>query len=383
MKYISLYIALILVVLTLSSCGKNDDKPNCHRTVLVYVAANNNLSGYDAYDLTEMRRAVQEGALNGGRLILFRVNKSESPALYEMDKTGELQLLKQYESTFLSTDPDNFRIVCDDMRRFAPNNQYGLVLWSHASGWLSHSPSTIEVADGPQYSWGSDRSYQMTMPQLRQALDGQNFSFIYFDCCFMGNVESLYEIRHAAPFFVASPTELLAYGMPYQYNLECFFAKGDADLVQAAKNTFNYYNSMTGADRSCTMSVYNSAALENIADVARQILEHNSVVPEGMNYQQYGFNTLYAYFNGYFFDMYQYLSSLCADSPSLKLQLDAVWDQLIVYENHTEYFWGRYPLDNAHGLSCFIYPGHAALGNKYGYNYLQWFTDVVEPAITQ
>ena len=64
--------------------------------------------------------------------------------------------------------------------------------------------------------------------------------------------------------------------MPYDKNIKCFFASPEADMVQAAKNTFNYYNSLNGADRSCTISVYNTSALEKLASVARNIMAANT-----------------------------------------------------------------------------------------------------------
>lgn len=383
MKKLVLYLALaVTLCLTAISC-KKDDKPDrsCHRTLLVYIADNNNLSSYSRGDVEEMRQGVLDGALNGGRLLIFLANEKKGPALYEMDETGELNLLKQYGDGFLSTDPEAFRLVCDDMRRLAPNEDYGLVLWSHSSGWMSRPPSGPRSNSGQLYSWGDDGGHTMTIPQLQTALDGQGFSFIYFDCCFMGNAESLYQLRSAAPVFVASPTEVLGRGMPYDQNLSCFFASGNADLTNAAKNTFKYYDTQTGSDRSCTIAVYNTSAFDKLAAVARKIMEQNSSLSEGTDILQYGYDVNDIYFNGYFYDMYQYLTLLCGENMALKAELDAAWSSLVTYEAHTPRFWGRYSLEGAHGLSCFIYPQHQLLGSEFGYTYLDWFNNVVEPAL--
>lgn len=383
MKKLVLHIILTVILgLTAISC-KKEDKPDrsCHRTVLVYIADNNNLNSYSKGDIKEMRQGVLDGALNGGRLLIFLANEKEGPALYEMIDTGELKLLNQYGDGFLSTDPEAFRLVCDDMRRLAPNEDYGLVLWSHSSGWLSRTPSKPRNNSGQLYSWGDDAGHTMTIPQLQTALEGQGFSFIYFDSCFMGNAESLYQLRSAAPVFVASPTEVLGMGMPYNQNLSCFFAPGKADLVNAAKNTFQYYESMTGSDRSCTIAVYNTSVFEELAKISRKIMEYNISVTENTNIIQYGYNVNGAYFDGYFYDMYQYLTLLCCNNPTLKAELDALWPNLIAYEAHTPKFWGRFSLEGTHGLSCFIYPQHQLLGSQYGYTYLDWFNNVTEPAL--
>lgn len=383
MKRLLLYTAIIiaLAVIAVSCNSDKETSRSCYRTVLVYIADNNNLSSYSRGDVEEMSKAVLQGDLNGGRLLIFLANEKKGPALYEMDNTGELQLLKQYGDGFLSVDPEAFRLVCDDMRNLAPNQDYGLVLWSHSSGWMCRPPTKADSYDSQLYSWGDDLGRTMTIPQLQQALEGQDFSFIYFDCCFMGNAEALYQLRSAAPVFVASPTEVLGRGMPYDRNLSCFFAYGSANMLKAAKNTFDYYDNQAGSDRSCTMTVFNTAAFDRLAATARKIMEQNYVLPDGTDIMQYGYEINATYFDGYFYDMYQYLSQLCGQNATLKTELDAVWRDLIPYEAHTPKFWDKFSLEGANGLSCFNYPQNQFRGAKFGYTYLDWFNDVTEPAM--
>ena len=75
----------------------------------------------------------------------------------------------------------------------------------------------------------------MNVTTLARVLEDENFSFIYFDCCFMMSVETLYEMRNTAPVIAGSVTELPVDGMPYHLNLSSFFRQGSADLIQAAK----------------------------------------------------------------------------------------------------------------------------------------------------
>lgn len=380
MNKIILYITLLLCF---TSCKHDNDNPNknsCQRTVLIYIAANNNLSGYSQLDIEEMRQGVISNGLNGGRLLIFNITRKQSPALYEMKDDGKMELLKEYGDNISSVDPGTLRQVCEDSRRIAPNSDYGLILWSHSSGWLSHTPSSPNRNSGMEYSWGMDGSQAMTIPQLREVLEGISFSFIYFDSCFMGNIESLYELRNNASAIVASPTEVLTEGMPYDKNIKCFFASPEADMVQAAKNTFNYYNSLNGADRSCTISVYNTSALEKLASVARNIMAANTKIPQGVELQQYGYNINGAYFDGYFYDMYQYLSSLCINNQQLTNELNDVWNNLTTFQAHTPLFWNRFSLDKTNGVSCFIYPDNEIIGAKYGYTELEWYTNVVLPS---
>ncbi|MDE5651385.1 MAG: hypothetical protein K2I35_10400 [Duncaniella sp.] len=74
------YLLSMLCLAVLTACGKNDgptpdpDDLTTHRTVLVYMVADNTLGttwGCDQADLDEMLKAAGEGALNGGRLIVY------------------------------------------------------------------------------------------------------------------------------------------------------------------------------------------------------------------------------------------------------------------------------------------------------------------------
>ena len=152
MNKIILYITLLLCF---TSCKHDNDNPNknsCQRTVLIYIAANNNLSGYSQLDIEEMRQGVISNGLNGGRLLIFNITRKQSPALYEMKDDGKMELLKEYGDNRSSVDPGTLRQVCEDSRRIAPNSDYGLILWSHSSGWLSHTPSSPNRNSGMEYS---------------------------------------------------------------------------------------------------------------------------------------------------------------------------------------------------------------------------------------
>ena len=85
-------------------------------------------------------------------------------------------------------------------------------------------------------AFGFDKGQKMNLTTLARTLQGQNFGFVYFDCCYMGSVEVAYELRHAMP----------SNGMPYNRNIRCFFAP-EADLLTAARNTFELYDGEFGA----------------------------------------------------------------------------------------------------------------------------------------
>lgn len=146
------------MLLGLTACKKNDDPtpgPNDtkRRTVLTYMVADNNLYSFAERDINEMEAGWS--ARFDGRLVVFlypvaetsgyaprRTDYDEDPRLLliERDERTDVissRVLKRYDRTMDPTDPATMRRVIDEVMQLAPAGDYGLVLWSHGSGWLT------------------------------------------------------------------------------------------------------------------------------------------------------------------------------------------------------------------------------------------------------
>lgn len=376
---------ITLLLATLLIACDNDDNPkpvrDTHRTVLVYIAANNNLGtrDFDDLDIAEMEKAAAAGDLKNGRLLIYHGEPGGTVKLREVTPKGTVTL-KEYDEDLSTVSRASMARAFNDMRAFAPASDYGLVLWSHASGWLDNgkSPEITAATTTLKRSWGIDNGKEMSIPDLALSLDGEGFSFIYFDCCFMGNIESLYELRNSARYIVASPAETPLEGMPYDKNMSCFFSD-TPDLVQAAKNTFDTYDSLTGRSRSCTMAVYDMARINDVAAATRQVMTVNTTVNPNVTQQQYGTSS----YSNRFFDLHRYVNSLTDDSTLLTTFNDAL-DNFIIYEAHTEQMALSSPaiyMDNARGVSCYIVTeNNGSVLIPARYNELEWWADVAAPA---
>ena len=371
---------LLTLTLILASCRDDNDGPDpdpnpkeTSRTVLIYMVASNTLNSAAVDDLNSIQEAVDNGALQNGRLLIYKVGYLSDPVLQEMTKDG-LSTLKTYTGVKSSVTVDAMKQVIADTKRLAPAKDYGAIFWSHSTGWLS----PIKVKPTIQRSWGDDKGEKMSIPDMARALEGAGLSFIYFDCCFMGNIETLYELKNSAPYIVASPVEVPSDGMPYEINLKYFFSD-KPDLVRIARNTYEHYNALSGSERSCAMSVYSMGAIDDVAAASADILESNHITPEGIKYQQYGFHTSWNNFDGMYYDMGQYFKSLTSDSSLLSAYDDAM-ESFIVYTAATPMMWGRWELKHTSGVSTFIYSENPSTAQSYAYGDLAWWRDVVEPA---
>ncbi|MDE5643940.1 MAG: hypothetical protein K2I56_10680 [Muribaculaceae bacterium] len=379
MKVINGFINQIIILSLLICLNACVDEPapepvicpgEVGRTVLVYMVASNNLGigKFDQADIEEMQKAADAGGVAGGRLLVYHVPASGDPVLKEV-RRGGIDTLAVYDSSESSVSSGRMRRVFADTKALAPARDYGLVLWSHASGWLQDGmDDEIEAAPQPK-AFGYDKGQKMNITALARTLEGEDFSFVYFDCCYMGAVEVAYELRDATEMIVASPSELPSAGMPYDLNVPCFFA-AEPDLVQAARNTFDCYDAMGGSSRTCTMSVVRTEGMSRLAAAVRDIYLHaEESWPEGYEPQRYMTET-----RCYHFDLEYYIEALCDDSGMLE-EFRSALSAVVLYEDATDYLWSRLPIESHCGLSTFIFTGESQTAMK-NYDTTSWYRDV-------
>ncbi len=374
--------AAIMSAAMLQSCKNNNDAPTppepedarASRTMLVYMVATNNLGtgGFDDSDLREMAKAAEAGELGDGRLLVYHAS-SAGIVLKEITAEGT-DTLKTYEKGQVSVTIDRMREVINDTKELAPAKDYGMVLWSHASGWLQDG---IVEESVPLRSFGQDgsvNSKKMNITSLAEATRDAGLTFLYFDCCYMGSVEVAYELRDCAEYMVMSPAEIPANGMPYDLNLKYLLNTDitvENALVAAATSTFNTYNDVfEKGDCPNTMAVIKTEGLEQLADATRQIYERASFTraPE-TDYQKFS-----PRYTRYYYDYGQYVESLCNDE-----QLLGKWQEAMAgtvrYAAASPWIWSSYPVEHYSGLSTYIVDSTAA-GTEKDYNTLQWYKDV-------
>ncbi len=384
-------LPLLLTLISVSACS-SDDTPDApppaeagvSRTVLVYMIANNNLGSHynsDNSDISEMLTGVKGGRLNGGRLLVYhnRPNRnggtSNPPQLLDITEKG-MKELKTYTDAdgICSVSPERFRQVIADMKSIAPADEYALVLWGHGNGWIIN-PSDIKAR-----SFGPDGSTWISLPAMARALEGERFAFIYFDCCLMGNIEPLYEMRRLTDIIVASPTQLGIDGMPYDMNVPLFFAE-EPDLVQAAKNTFDSYRSFQNQ-----MCVVDTRHLDDLAAASRDIFRTLAAYPAAADVdrlQKLGqYKVMYQSYT-IAHDMDQYMEMLCtaAGRTDLLEEWRQILDSTVIYKASTETSidYPGIPITRYCGLGSYVIREAGDITFRE-YDTLAWWKDVVSAA---
>ena len=227
-------IIFSLLAISFAACG-SDDTPDpgpeppvttSERTVLVYMAADNNLHEFSVNDLKEMREGSK--ALNDNQNLIVYVdqNSSAEKPYFARVKDG-----KFVDSTSVSETPTSDPAVLEEALRYArdkyPAKSYGLVLWGHATGWLVRNDS-IPYAKSRAYAYdgGAYPSTWMNIPSMARAIkngmNGTKLTFIHADCCNFGTVEVAYELRNITDYVIGSPAEIPDEGADYS-NLSDLF----------------------------------------------------------------------------------------------------------------------------------------------------------------
>lgn len=361
------------------------------RAVLVYMTAHNNLGyqdlqdgdsrHFDERDLAEMTEAARAGALGANRLLVLHSPWQGETLLKEVTPEG-FKTLKSYGKALDTTQSAAMERVIADFKAFAPARAYGLILWGHGSGWLEDGQEKApRKRSYGGYQTASGTHTWMNTTTLADVLEGKGFDYLYFDCCFMAGVEVAYELRHAVETIVGSSSELPSEGMPYHKTLPYLMAD-NPDLPQAAAVTFGHFDAKQGFDRTCTISVIRTAALDALAEAVGNAWLTATSAPSRFSVQQFASPNDYTYRYRYF-DLLHAVES--AATPEAAAAVGAAIDAAAVYRAATPYLWEKdadHPwdyyqvkIDRHCGLTTYITSSQADF-DTYGYSQLEWATDV-------
>ncbi len=379
-RILTLLFAMALLCI-LPSCGEDEPKQSdTKRTLLIYAVASNNLANDLVSDKSEMIKAAPDvtGLGSDVRVLLYSVDSQTATeaTLAELKKdaagTWHFQELKTYGRDTFSTDPDRMLEVFGDLREKAPAEKYGLILWSHGTGWIPNF-SDHQLPQCMQKSYGMDKYQGVTdycdLDQLASAIPDRMFDYIWFDLCYMMGVEVVYQLRDKCDYIAGYPTEDWQYGMNYDTTLP-MLAAVNPDLAGAGKAFFDYYNDQKMA---VTVTVMKTSGLERLAQAASDIYSYGTrpVSPYGlMNYSRLS-TALYDL--GQFTK--KYLNSSDSEAKILAAAFDdAIADMTLFAGCSTKNFngtQGAFDPAQYSGLSCY-FPETAAANVDAYYSTLDW-----------
>ncbi len=267
----SITIGFVLLISVLfASCSKTDleGRKIVSKTVMVYMSANNNLAPEAYANINQMEAGYADF---GGKLLVYAKVFGQNPKIYEIvhDDTPQIvsKVLKDYPE-HNSSDPNIMRMIFEDMEQLGKAESYAAILWSHATNWYPGNSKMAKVK-----SFGDDNGETMDVMDLKRALP-RNLEYLIFDACSMGSVEVLYELKDIVPYVLASPTEVISVGLPYDKIIGHFFDKNvEKGLVKAAQLYFDFYNNQKELFRSASYSLINMKEMANLAKTMESVIQ--------------------------------------------------------------------------------------------------------------
>lgn len=202
-KPFSLFLIVSFLIASLCSCnaddtgGKHVTQPDTAnvvstaKTVLIYMAAQNSLGARrnQQADSLEIMQAYKD--IPGDSRILLFIDDKYAPRIYRIDKTTPRPVMvKRWQNDEDSASPAFFEELLSFIKRFYPSDEYGMVLWSHATGWVPPSlaltrnakrlhakPLSFGIDDGEDF--GSDNGSEMEIRDMAVVMKKAGFHARY------------------------------------------------------------------------------------------------------------------------------------------------------------------------------------------------------------
>lgn len=382
-RFLTLLFATALLCI-MPSCHKKDEpsQPKAKRTVLIYAVASNNLASYLIDDKNEMIQAASDvaGLGSGVRVLLYSISSQSATeaTLSELSKTPagcwDFLELKSYDRDTFSTDPERMSQVFSDIREISPAENYGLIFWSHGTGWIPNfSSHEVPESSSVQKSYGMDKYQGVTdycdLDELAQAIPDRMFDYIWFDLCYMMGVEVVYQLRDKCDYIAGYPTEDWSSGMNYETTLP-MLAAPNPDLAGAGKAFFDYYNVR---DMAVTVTVMKTAGLDRLAETAAAIYAAGKCPVSTNGLQNYSRLKSGLYDFGQF--TRKCVEGSSSGSESLIKAFDDALAEITVYaacaSKDFNGISGAFDPDQYSGLSCHL-PGSGSSKEESYYRSLEW-----------
>lgn len=370
-------IIFVCFVYLLAGCVEESALPPAFkaarsRTILFYMAADNGLSADSEQKIEALAAAWNIPGDN--HLLVYQDRGGENkPRLLEIVTeamgTVEVRVLEEYEpENSASTYP--FIRAMNAMRTRYPGGDYGLIVFSHGSGWLPQGTFTP-----PTRSVATDGWFELELTDFAAAIPDNQFRFIVFESCLMAGVEVAYELKDKTPYILASTTELLAPGFTPLYGqmLHELYAE-EPRLENFGKAYYTYCEGLEGDFRSAALSVIRTSELASFKPLLKQVESHVAHwgTLDRTSWQHFDRKTD----RFQFYDLADYVRAVGTEEEVA--QLDTLLSKAIVWQASTDSFIpsskNGFRIERHCGLSVYVpIPEFEYLNKKR--KALQLFTD--------
>ena len=323
-KLIYTVVITVLSLFGLSGCTDEAfdvDSVN-KQTILVFMpwSGGSNSQGLTHYLSNNIdsicRGIVDKKGLNNTRVLVFFSESAANSTLYDLQYDATLKTvnrvpIKTYEGTSYNS-AEGFAGILGDVKSNADALNYALIIGGHGAGWTfaddwEHYPSYAKPYPGLQgnaqlafpeqagfggFAFGDDANMPLTrfshpsstrffgsVSRKENSIDvstlaegiqlsGIKMQYILFDACYMGNVETAYELRNVTNYLVGSSSEIMAAGIPYR-TIWSSLNGATPSYSSIVSSCVNYYSKTSSP--YLNLAAIDCRQLEDLASVMKEI----------------------------------------------------------------------------------------------------------------
>jgi len=327
------------------------------------------LGHYFNGNISKMLEALNNNTQGASRVVVVTTDSTTDATLYELryDKFLNKAVKEQVKELSLSTPYNAAQLtsILGEALAFAPAEQYALIIGAHGHGWTPKNFTSTsqqlrkmgmvdlsllwQKPEGGLTRHIGDNGYtvQYDISEIATAIESNNIQLEYllFDSCFMGNIETAYELRNATKYIVGSPCEVMGAGFPYDKVMPYMLTDGGRsyNLDKVCSEYVEHYRNGSGVGiRSACVALTHTAELEALAAAVKAVnnapIKSNFSIDKVQIYD--GLNSAYNPVHT-FYDLGDLVEQSCDDAEvvaTFKTQLS----KCVTSKYHTDTFFSDY-----------------------------------------
>ena len=361
--------------LTLLQYGAAQEEVN---HTLMYLFLGTSLKRYFNDNIKDASTAIERGILcDNNRVIFFRQESETKGYIGELcynTEGGECveQRLEEIAIESNQITPEVVGGYIAAMAKYAPAKRYGMVCAGHGQAWLprevvNNDKDISKFGIGGYHPWvqaaGAEttRAYgekirMLNITELASAIEYSEveLDYILFDACFMSNIETIYDLRNAANYIIASPCEIMGNGFPYERTLPYLFTDegNTTDYNGAAESYYLYYRDEYIQSQRCgSIAVFNCAEIEPLADATKNIVVSAKEEYDASKLQTYEGKRVHE-----FYDFGEWATVVATDSEALA-DFNAQLEKTVIAKYTLTTFYSAYGDFGTYTINTDIYSG--------------------------
>lgn len=196
-------------------------------TVLLYMAADNNLAEMGRLDINSLESVAQPADLN----LIVQADFPEGAKRYKIQQDNSEQITSPVLAnlgTINSGDPNTLNSFIKWGFNRYPAQRKMLIIWSHGDSWFKDNSGKWICPDD-----NAQDLISVSGGELVLALSGiPHLDILLFDACSMQSIEVINEIHSFADYIIGSEDLVPQYGFPYEDIIPLFDGDFDELLAQ-------------------------------------------------------------------------------------------------------------------------------------------------------